>query len=117
LRLSCFTSFGLEMSLSTWPACLLAVGGTLSAPVLLTAVFGQAYHQAVLPFQIAVWMIPVAWLSGHFQFSLIAAGRQDLDFVASAFGAATAVILSVVGGPVYGAPGVASALLSFCLAS
>jgi O-antigen/teichoic acid export membrane protein len=101
-----------SMSISTWPACLLAVGGTLIAPLLLPTVFGQAYHEAVLPFQIAVWMIPVAWLSGHFRFSLIAAGRQDLDFVASGLGAATVVILAVAAGPAYGAPGVAAALLS-----
>ena len=101
-----------SLSLSTWPACLVAVGGTLVAPTLLPVVFGQAYSQAVLPFQIVVWMIPVAWISGHFRFSLIAAGRQDQDFVASSSGALTAVTLAAVLAPGSGAPGVAAALMS-----
>ena len=101
-----------SVSLSMWPACFLAAGGTLFAPVLLTSVFGEAYDQAVVPFQIVIWMIPVTWLSGHFRYSLIAGGRQDLDFAASASAAVTTVVLAVILGRTHGAPGVAAALLA-----
>jgi O-antigen/teichoic acid export membrane protein len=78
-----------SMAASMWPACLAALGGTLIAPVLVPRIYGEAYQAAVLPFQIVVWMIPVAWFSGHFRFSLIAAGHQRWEFGVSA---ATAVV-------------------------
>ena len=99
ISLSAFSLvYGVAARRMGWPACLVAVGGTLVAPTLLPVVFGQAYSQAVLPFQIVVWMIPVAWISGHFRFSLIAAGRQDQDFVASSSGAPSSVAVELTCG-------------------
>jgi O-antigen/teichoic acid export membrane protein len=68
-----------SMSSSTWAACLLALAGTFFAPIIIETVYGSTYVAAVLPFQIAIWMIPVAWFSGHFRFSLIASGHQRLE--------------------------------------
>jgi O-antigen/teichoic acid export membrane protein len=100
-----------SLSTSMWAACFVALAGTLLAPVIVTFVYGQAYQQAVLPFQLAVWMIPVTWLSGHFRFSLIVAGRQDLEFTASAIAGATTALLAYAGAWFYAAPGAAAALL------
>jgi PST family polysaccharide transporter len=83
-----------SLAVSLWPAGLLAVGGTLIAPVLVPLVFGPAYVAAVRPLQVVVWMIPVAWFSGHFRFSLIAAGQQRWEFVASAGAAAVTLAAS-----------------------
>jgi O-antigen/teichoic acid export membrane protein len=58
-----------SITTSIWPACLAAVGGTLIAPLLMPLVFGEAFGAAVRPFQIVIWMIPVAWFSDHFRFS------------------------------------------------
>lgn len=101
-----------SLSVSMWPACFVAAAGLLLAPVVIGVVFGPAYDQAVLPFQIVICMIPVAWLSGHFRFSLIVSGQQHLEFTASALAALATLALAVPGAKLYGAPGAASALLA-----
>jgi O-antigen/teichoic acid export membrane protein len=101
-----------SLSFSMWPACFLAAAGTLAAPIAMVLLFGQAYERAVLPFQIVIWMIPVAWLSGHFRFSLIVSGHQRLEFLASAAAGLVTVIAAVLAGRAYGAPGAAAALLA-----
>jgi O-antigen/teichoic acid export membrane protein len=106
------TLMGRSLGLALSAGGLVAVAGTLSGPVMMTTVFGSAYAEAGLPFQIAVWMIPVASLSGHFRFSLIAAGRQDLEFRASLIGVATTLGLAVAGSHFWGAPGAAAALVA-----
>jgi len=100
-----------SLSASMWPACFVAAAGTLLAPLVVGIVFGPQYRDAVLPFQILIWMIPVAWFSGHFRFSLIVSGHQHLEFAASAIAGVATVVLAVVGARAYGAPGAAAALL------
>jgi O-antigen/teichoic acid export membrane protein len=94
-----------------WPACFVAIAGTLFAPLLLRLLFGERFDEAARPFQIAVWMIPVTWLSGHFRFSLVAAGRQDLEFRASAAGGLATVTFAAAGAWLSGASGAAAALV------
>jgi O-antigen/teichoic acid export membrane protein len=101
-----------SLAASMWPACLIALGGTLVAPILLPLVFGSPYEAAVRPFQIAIWMIPVAWFSGHFRFSLIAAGQQRWEFAASAVTAVVTVASAIGLGYIYGSVGGAVALLA-----
>ena len=100
-----------SLSTAMWAACFIGLSGTLLAPIIVDTVYGQPYRQAVLPFQIVVWMIPVTWLSGHFRFSLIVGGRQDLEFAASATAGVTTALLAYVGTRFYGAAGAAAALL------
>jgi len=100
-----------SLATSLWPACLVALGGALFAPTIVATIYGSEYRDAVLPFQIVIWMIPVAWLSGHFRFSLIAGGHQHLEFAASSAGAVTTVALAYLGIWYRGAPGAAAALL------
>jgi O-antigen/teichoic acid export membrane protein len=101
-----------SMQTSLWPAALIGVGGTLIAPMLIPAVYGDAYHAAVVPFQIVIWMIPVAWFSGHFRFSLIAAGLQRWEFAASAASAVVTVVAALVFSYKWGSVGAAAALLA-----
>jgi O-antigen/teichoic acid export membrane protein len=101
-----------SLAVSMWPACFIAAAGTLLAPLGMVTLFGQPYAQAVLPFQIVIWMIPIAWLSGHFRFSLIVSGHQHLEFAASAVAGLVTAIAAVFGARAYGAPGAASALLA-----
>jgi O-antigen/teichoic acid export membrane protein len=101
-----------SMSSSTWAACLLALGGTFFAPIIVQTVYGPAYVPAVVPFQIAIWMIPVAWFSGHFRFSLIASGHQHLEFLASAAAGVTTIVAAYFGVRLHGASGAAVALLA-----
>ena len=76
-------------------ACMAA--GLLLAPAVIEVVFGPAYGEAVLPFQIVICMIPVAWLSGHFRFTLIVSGHQRLEFLASALAGVTTLVLALAG--------------------
>jgi PST family polysaccharide transporter len=101
-----------SLSTSMWPACLIAVGGTLIAPWLVPFIYGQSYEAAILPLQISVWMIPIAWFSGHFRFSLIAAGQQRWEFAASAMTAVVTVIAAYGLGKGLGAVGAAEALVA-----
>jgi O-antigen/teichoic acid export membrane protein len=100
-----------SIATSMWPACLIAIGGTLIAPVFIPAVYGVAFNAAIVPFQIAIWMIPVAWFSGHFRFSLIAAGQQRWEFAVSAATALVTVSAGVFLSHHHGSAGAASALL------
>jgi O-antigen/teichoic acid export membrane protein len=101
-----------SLSTSMWPAFLVALGGTFFAPTIVGTVYGGAYAEAVLPFQIVIWMIPVTWLSGHFRFSLIAAGHQRLEFAASATAGVATPVLTFAGLALFGIPGAAAALLA-----
>jgi O-antigen/teichoic acid export membrane protein len=96
---------------SMWAACLIGLGGTFFAPMIVETTYGSRYAGAVLPFQIVIWMIPVAWFSGHFRFSLIASGHQRLEFLACAAGGAVTIVAAYVGFHLAGAPGAAAALL------
>jgi O-antigen/teichoic acid export membrane protein len=101
-----------SIATSMWPACLIAMGGTLVAPILIPAVYGVAFEAAVLPFQIAIWMIPAAWFSGHFRFSLIAAGQQRWEFAASAVTAVVTVAAGLFLSRHHGSAGAAAAMLT-----
>jgi O-antigen/teichoic acid export membrane protein len=101
-----------SMRTSLWPAGLIGVGGTLLAPLLIPAIYGDTYRPAVPAFQIAIWMIPITWFSGHFRFSLIAAGLQRWEFAASAATAVVTVVAALVLVPQYGSNGAAAALLT-----
>ncbi len=100
-----------SITTSLWPACLIALGGTLFAPVLIPAVFGAPFEAAVLPFQIAIWMIPAAWFNGHFRFSLIAVGQQWWEFLVSAATAVVTVAAGIILSRHYGSVGAACAFL------
>jgi O-antigen/teichoic acid export membrane protein len=103
---------GRSIATSIWPGCLIALGGTLIAPMLMPLVYGPAYAAAVRPLQIIVWMIPVAWFSGHFRFSLIAAGEQRWEFAASGAAAIVTVCASAALAYAYGSVGAAAGLLA-----
>jgi O-antigen/teichoic acid export membrane protein len=100
-----------SISTSLWPACLVAVGGTLFAPILIPAVYGEAFHAAIVPFQIAIWMIPAAWFNGHFRFSLVAAGQQWWEFLVAIATALVTVVAGFILSSHFGGVGAAAALL------
>ncbi len=96
---------------SMWIACLVALIGTLFAPVVVQTVYGAAYAPAALPLQIVIWMIPVAWFGGHFRYSLIAAGEQRWEFGALAAGVVGTITCAVLTAPTLGAVGAAISLV------
>jgi len=100
-----------SVATSLWPACLIALGGTLFAPVLIPTIFGEAFTPAIRPFQIAIWMIPATWFSGHYRFSLIAVGQQWWEFIVSISTAVVTVAAGVLLSRQFGSAGAASAFL------
>jgi O-antigen/teichoic acid export membrane protein len=100
------------MSISMWAGCMIALGGTFLAPLIVSTTYGANYGAAVLPFQIAIWMIPIAWFSGHFRFSLIAAGHQNLEFLACAAGGLTTIVAAFFLVRTNGANGATAALVA-----
>lgn len=78
------------------PGCLLA---TCLAPLLLPAVYGPDFRASAAPFQVLVWMLAAAFLSGHHRYALIAWGHQRAEFGASAAGAVVSVLACCAAGP------------------
>lgn len=101
-----------SLSASMWLACLVPVGVTLLAPILIATVYGSAYTDAVLPLRIVIWMIPIAWLSGHFRYTLIATGHQRSEFAGAAAAAAVCLGVAVALSGRLGAEGAALALVA-----
>jgi O-antigen/teichoic acid export membrane protein len=91
---------------------LLAVGMLSAfAPLLLTVIYGPAFRAATSSFTVLAWMLPVAMLSGHHRYILVAYNRQGTLFACTAASAAAAVALGFLLVPVYGGVGAAWALL------
>jgi len=84
---------------------------TAVAPQLLTLIYGPAFRAASHSFAILAWMLPVAMLSGHHRYILIAYNRQRQLLACTVVSAVAAVVLGVTLVPLYGGPGAACALV------
>jgi O-antigen/teichoic acid export membrane protein len=84
--------FATSLRLVGWVALCGAALGTVLAPVLIPAIYGENFSVAAEPFAVMVWMLTAAFVSGHHRFSLIALSLQRDEFWASAAGAAVSVL-------------------------
>ena len=82
-----------------------------TAPDLLALLYGPNFREAARSFSVLVWMLPVAMLSGHHRYILIAYKQQGRLLVCTSVSAASAVILGLILVPRYDGPGAAWALL------
>jgi O-antigen/teichoic acid export membrane protein len=87
--------FATSMRLVGWIALCGAALGTVLAPVLIPVIYGESLLIAAGPFSVMVWVLAVAFVSGHHRFSLIALSLQREEFWASASGAAVSVLACV----------------------
>jgi O-antigen/teichoic acid export membrane protein len=85
-----------SLQTSMWLAFAAALAGTLAAPSIVTSLYGDAFAASALPLQIVIWMIPMGWFSGNFRYSLIAAGHQRSEFIASAVTGLVTPLLAAV---------------------
>ncbi len=87
--------------------------GVLSAlaPLMLTIVYGPAFRAAISSFAVLAWMLPVAMLSGHHRYILIAYNQQKTLLTCTTASAIAAVLLGFLLVPIYGGVGAAWALL------
>jgi O-antigen/teichoic acid export membrane protein len=100
-----------SLRLVSWAG--LFAGGVLTAmaPVLLSLLYGPAFRAGAASFGILVWMLPVAMLSGHHRYILIAYNQQKTLLACTIYSALGAVLLGFLLVPWYGGEGAAWALL------
>jgi O-antigen/teichoic acid export membrane protein len=106
-----------SLRLTGWGGWAVALIGTLAADTILTTMFGPPFVAAVPVLQTAVWVVPVAWMSGHIRYSLIAAQHPGRDYRAGLIGAGTTILLSVLLIPTLRSTGTALALLGGTVAN
>jgi O-antigen/teichoic acid export membrane protein len=100
------------MSVAMWAGCGVALAGMLAAHDVLTIIFGAPFAAAAHTLQIIVWTIPIAWLSGHLRFSLLAVHQQRKDYHAALVGTGVTILFSLCLIPLYHGTGAALALLA-----
>jgi len=96
---------------TAWTGLLAGALLMITAPDLLSVLYGPNFRNAARSFSVLVWMLPVAMLSGHHRYILIAYKQQGRLLLCTTISAATAVVLGLVLVPRYDGPGAAWALL------
>ena len=96
---------------AAWTGLFAAGLLTAVAPQLLAVIYGPSFKGASHSFVILVWMLPVAMLSGHHRYILIAYSCQKRLLYCTSLSAAAAVVLSFALVPLYKGPGAAWAVL------
>jgi PST family polysaccharide transporter len=110
-----------SLAVTIWGGILVALTLTLVGGDLLSLAYGPQFRGVHQPLAVLSWLIPVALVSGHYRYLLIACNFQHVDLYCTAAAAGTAIVLGEALIPWYGAVGAASALLaangvSLCLA-
>jgi PST family polysaccharide transporter len=97
---------------TAWIVVFLGTIGTAFAEPLITLLYGSQYHDAVKTFRVLIWLIPLALMSGHCRYALIAYDRQRLEFLGAVCGAGLNMLLNLSLIPFYGGLGAAWALIA-----
>jgi O-antigen/teichoic acid export membrane protein len=100
-----------SIQITAWAGLLLGIYGSAYAEVGITFIFGVQFQEAGRVFQVLVWLIPLALMSGHFRYTLIGYNRQKLEFYSALVGAAVTVVLNLILVPRLGMMGAAWALV------
>jgi len=85
---------------------------TVLADDIIALAYGEAYRPAGRILAVLIWAIPLALLSGHYRYVLIACDHERLDFRSNAIGAASAAVLGALSIPWQGAVSAAVALVA-----
>lgn len=96
---------------TAWTGLLAGALLMVTARDLLVFLYGPAFRDASRSFTVLVWMLPVAMLSGHHRYILVAYKKQGRLLLCTTISAATAVVLGLMLVPRYDGPGAAWALL------
>lgn len=103
-----------SMRVAAWASVFVAFTVTVFSERLLSLAYGAEFAPAGRLLSVLVWMVPVAMLSGHYRYTLIAANLQRRLLGAAGAGAAVAVLASLALVPRIGALGAAMSLLAAC---
>ena len=96
---------------AAWASLFGAAFLTMIAPALLSFLYGPSFRAAAGSFSILAWMLPIAMLSGHHRYILVAYNHQRRLLRCTSISAAVAVILGFTLVPLYGGAGAAWALV------
>jgi O-antigen/teichoic acid export membrane protein len=94
-----------------WTGFYAAASLSVLAPWVLQLLYGRPFRVGSGTFAILVWMLPIAMLSGHHRYILVAYNRQMRLLGCMVASAAAAVVSGFVLTPLYGGSGAACALL------
>jgi O-antigen/teichoic acid export membrane protein len=100
-----------SLRLTGWAGFLAAPLLSVLAPQVMTIVYGASFHDGWRPFAVLVWVLPMAMLSGHYRYTLVAYNQQKWLLVSTSISAAVAVLLAFALIPWYKGVGAAWALL------
>jgi O-antigen/teichoic acid export membrane protein len=84
---------------------------TALAPQVFVILYGPGFRGAAASFSVLVWMLPIAMLSGHYRYTLIAYRLQNTLLRCTVISAVVAVALGFALVPIYAGVGAAWALL------
>ena len=101
-----------SLQITGWLGVFVAVTGTALAAPMLTLVYGARYEPAVASFRVLIWLIPLALVSGHFRYTLIAYNKQAVEFLTALCGAALNVVLNLALSGSHGIIGAAVSLVA-----
>jgi len=100
-----------SMRFAAWTGIFAAFLLTVLSREVVTLAYGEEFAEAQASIVVLAWIMPIAMLSGHHRFILIAYNRQDKLLVSTLASA----LLAIAGGlalvPLYGDTGAAWALL------
>jgi len=101
----------ISMQVTGWIGLFIGLFASIFSSYLFTLVFGPEYQEGAHAFQILIWMIPLALMSGHYRYLLIGYGQQAFEFISSAIGLVVAAIIGFMLIPKYGFYGAAWSLV------
>jgi len=100
-----------SLRFTAWTGLLAAPLLTVLAPQVMTLVYGASFRDGWRSFAILVWVLPVAMLSGHHRYTLVAYRHQNWLLVCTIVAGAITVLLAFALIPLYKGSGAAWALL------
>jgi O-antigen/teichoic acid export membrane protein len=103
---------GRSIQVSACLALFLGIVATAFAEPVIALIYGPQYHEAVAILRVLIWLIPLALISGHYHYTLVAYDKQQLQFLSMACGAGANVLLNLCLVPTYGGAGAAWALIA-----
>jgi O-antigen/teichoic acid export membrane protein len=101
-----------SVRITMWFGVFLGAAGMILAGPMITLVYGEHYAPAAGVLMILIWVLPIALLSGHYRYVLIAFNHQKAEFFSSVIGAVTSIVLGFVLISRYSTYGAAIALLA-----
>lgn len=101
-----------SLRLTAWLSGLICLAATVAAQPVVTLVYGAPFAEASPVFAALVWLLWLALVSGHYRYTLIAAGRQRLELLTALCGAGSCIALNAALVPLWGLFGAVVALLA-----